>query len=178
MRKRVFFVSDRTGLTVEALGSSLLTQFGDMDFLRVTLPFIDSIPKAIQVVAQVNEAHRESVPLGDIAVARIEQRVTGGVAVDHHTTTHPEVHAEHRPVIGVEEQLLAPTSGRDQRVTGECSAHAARGQAPLEVPAVRCIDGRDLTPERPLLDEQTRLLRFEDLGHRSTLLGRRPGATR
>jgi len=59
-RRRVFFVSDRTGLTVEALGSSLLTQFGDVDFLRVTLPFIDSIPKAIQVVAQVNEAHRDS----------------------------------------------------------------------------------------------------------------------
>ncbi len=59
-RRRVFFVSDRTGITVEALGSSLLTQFGDIDFLRVTLPFIDSIPKAIQIVAQVNEAHRES----------------------------------------------------------------------------------------------------------------------
>jgi regulator of PEP synthase PpsR (kinase-PPPase family) len=59
-RRRVFFVSDRTGLTVEALGSSLLTQFGDIDFLRVTLPFIESIPKAIQVVAQVNEAHRDS----------------------------------------------------------------------------------------------------------------------
>jgi regulator of PEP synthase PpsR (kinase-PPPase family) len=59
-RKRVFFVSDRTGITVEALGSSLLTQFSDLDTLRVTLPFIDTIPKAIQVVAQVNEAHRES----------------------------------------------------------------------------------------------------------------------
>jgi regulator of PEP synthase PpsR (kinase-PPPase family) len=59
-RKRVFFVSDRTGITVEALGSSLLTQFADLDFLRVTLPFIDSIPKAIQVVAQVNAAHADS----------------------------------------------------------------------------------------------------------------------
>lgn len=59
-RRRVFFVSDRTGLTVEALGSSLLTQFGDIDFLRLTLPFIDTIPKAIQVVAQVNEAHRDA----------------------------------------------------------------------------------------------------------------------
>jgi regulator of PEP synthase PpsR (kinase-PPPase family) len=59
-RRRVFFVSDRTGLTVEALGSSLLTQFGEIDFLRVTLPFIDTIPKAIQVVAQVNEAHRDA----------------------------------------------------------------------------------------------------------------------
>jgi regulator of PEP synthase PpsR (kinase-PPPase family) len=59
-RKRVFFVSDRTGITVEALGSSLLTQFGDLDFLRVTLPFIDTIPKAIQVVAQINDAHHDS----------------------------------------------------------------------------------------------------------------------
>jgi regulator of PEP synthase PpsR (kinase-PPPase family) len=59
-RRRVFFVSDRTGITVEALGSSLLTQFGDVDFLRVTLPFIDTIPKAIQVVAQVNDAHLDT----------------------------------------------------------------------------------------------------------------------
>ena len=59
-RKRVFFVSDRTGITVEALGSSLLTQFAEMDFLRVTLPFIDSVGKAQAVVAQVNEAFRES----------------------------------------------------------------------------------------------------------------------
>jgi regulator of PEP synthase PpsR (kinase-PPPase family) len=59
-RKRAFFVSDRTGITVEALGSSLLTQFAAMDFLRLTLPFIDTVEKAHEVVAQVNEAHRES----------------------------------------------------------------------------------------------------------------------
>jgi regulator of PEP synthase PpsR (kinase-PPPase family) len=59
-RKRVFFVSDRTGITVEALGSSLLTQFADLDFMRMTLPFIDSVDKAREVVSQVNEAHRES----------------------------------------------------------------------------------------------------------------------
>lgn len=59
-RKRVFFISDRTGITVEALGSSLLTQFADLDFMRMTLPFIDSVEKAREVVSQVNEAHRES----------------------------------------------------------------------------------------------------------------------
>jgi len=59
-RKHVFFVSDRTGITIEALGSSLLTQFGAIDFVRVTLPFIDKVPKAIEAVAQVNTAHRES----------------------------------------------------------------------------------------------------------------------
>jgi len=59
-RKRVFFVSDRTGITVEALGSSLLSQFAGMDFMRMTLPFIDTVEKAREVVAQVNEAHRDS----------------------------------------------------------------------------------------------------------------------
>src|SRR6266699_2364351 len=59
-RKRVFFVSDRTGITVEALGSSLLSQFGEMDFLRLTLPFIDTVEKAREAVAQVDEAHRDS----------------------------------------------------------------------------------------------------------------------
>lgn len=59
-RKRVFFVSDRTGITVEALGSSLLTQFADMEFARVTMPFIDSVDKARDVVDQVNEAFRET----------------------------------------------------------------------------------------------------------------------
>jgi [pyruvate, water dikinase]-phosphate phosphotransferase / [pyruvate, water dikinase] kinase len=59
-RRRVFFVSDRTGITVEALGSSLLTQFADMEFLRVTLPFVDSVAKARDTVNQVNDAHRET----------------------------------------------------------------------------------------------------------------------
>ena len=59
-RKRVFFISDRTGITVEALGSSLLTQFADLDFTRLTLPFIDTVEKAREVVSQVNEAHREA----------------------------------------------------------------------------------------------------------------------
>jgi hypothetical protein len=59
-RKRVFFISDRTGITVEALGSSLLTQFADLDFMRMTLPFIDTVEKAREVVTQVNEAHKES----------------------------------------------------------------------------------------------------------------------
>ena len=59
-RRRVFFVSDRTGLTVEALGSSLISQFDGIDFVRVTLPFIDSADKARDAVAQINSAHRDS----------------------------------------------------------------------------------------------------------------------
>ena len=51
--RTVFFVSDRTGITVEMLGNSLLTQFDEIEFQRVTLPFIDNIEKARDVLNQV-----------------------------------------------------------------------------------------------------------------------------
>ncbi len=59
-RRRVFFVSDRTGLTVEALGSSLISQFDGIEFLRVTLPFIDTVEKAREAVAQMNASHADT----------------------------------------------------------------------------------------------------------------------
>jgi len=57
-RHRVFFISDRTGITVEGLGASLLSQFADTDFPRTTLPFIDTVDKAREAVAQVNESNQ------------------------------------------------------------------------------------------------------------------------
>ncbi len=58
--RTVFFVSDRTGITVEMLGNSLLTQFDDIEFQRVTLPFIDNIEKARDVLGQVERAGVDS----------------------------------------------------------------------------------------------------------------------
>ncbi len=56
MQKRTaFFVSDRTGITAEMLGHSLLTQFDDIRFNEVTLPFVDSVEKARDAVKQINE---------------------------------------------------------------------------------------------------------------------------
>ena len=45
-RRTAFFISDRTGITVEMLGNSLLTQFDVVEFRRITLPFIDNMDKA------------------------------------------------------------------------------------------------------------------------------------
>jgi len=59
-RRTAFFISDRTGITVEMLGNSLLTQFDDVEFKRITLPFIDSVDKAREAQAQVKRAHEES----------------------------------------------------------------------------------------------------------------------
>ena len=53
-RRTVFFISDRTGITAEMLGNSLLTQFESFQFHRVTIPFVDSMEKVADAVRQVN----------------------------------------------------------------------------------------------------------------------------
>lgn len=54
--RTAFFVSDRTGITVEILGHSLLSQFDNVSFKKITLPFVDSLEKARQTVGQINRA--------------------------------------------------------------------------------------------------------------------------
>jgi [pyruvate, water dikinase]-phosphate phosphotransferase / [pyruvate, water dikinase] kinase len=62
-RRTVFFISDRTGITAEMLGNSLLSQFENFDFQRQTIPFVDTPDKIDAVVRQVNEtAAREERP--------------------------------------------------------------------------------------------------------------------
>ncbi|MBC3805932.1 kinase/pyrophosphorylase [Undibacterium seohonense] len=53
--RTVFFVSDGTGITAEAFGHSVITQF-DLKFKQVRLPFIDDIDKAEDAVRRINEA--------------------------------------------------------------------------------------------------------------------------
>lgn len=59
-RRTAFFVSDRTGITVEMLGNSLLTQFDDVEFRRITLPFIDNIEKVHDVINQIEICARDT----------------------------------------------------------------------------------------------------------------------
>ena len=54
-KRTAFFVSDRTGITAEMLGHSLLSQFDGVRFNEVTLPFVDSEEKAHEVVRQIDQ---------------------------------------------------------------------------------------------------------------------------
>src|SRR5690349_23373624 len=54
-KRTAFFVSDRTGITAEMLGHSLLSQFDNVRFNEVTLPFVDSEEKAHEVVRQIDQ---------------------------------------------------------------------------------------------------------------------------
>lgn len=56
MKRTVFFISDGTGLTAEALGNSLLAQFEQIEFERVTVPYVDDMEKASALVERINLA--------------------------------------------------------------------------------------------------------------------------
>lgn len=52
--RSVFFVSDRTGITTEALGNALLTQFDGVLFKKEYIPFVDGENKAMQALIKIN----------------------------------------------------------------------------------------------------------------------------
>lgn len=60
--RTAFFVSDHTGLTVETLGHSLLSQFDGVEFRRETLPFVDSEDKARAAVARIDSVAEPGGP--------------------------------------------------------------------------------------------------------------------
>lgn len=74
-RRTVFFVSDQTGVTAETLGHSLLTQFDDVEFVQVTVPFVDSVDKATKVAAKINRAAEDSGVRPIVFVSLIEDAV-------------------------------------------------------------------------------------------------------
>jgi regulator of PEP synthase PpsR (kinase-PPPase family) len=55
-KRTVFYLSDRTGITAETLGHSLLTQFDGINWETVNVPFLDDSEKAHVVAAQINQA--------------------------------------------------------------------------------------------------------------------------
>lgn len=52
-KRSIFFLSDRTGITAETLGSTLLTQFDEGSFRQSTLPFVNSPEKARSTLAYI-----------------------------------------------------------------------------------------------------------------------------
>jgi regulator of PEP synthase PpsR (kinase-PPPase family) len=55
MKRKVFFLSDSTGMTAENLGRSLLAQFSQISFESVTKPFIDTPEKAQKIAEEINQ---------------------------------------------------------------------------------------------------------------------------
>lgn len=58
-RRSVFFLSDRTGITAETLGHSLLTQFDGVEWNRHSIPFLDSMQKVEELAGRINRMAEE-----------------------------------------------------------------------------------------------------------------------
>lgn len=59
-RRSVFFLSDRTGITAETLGATLLTQFDESNLRQSTLPFVNSAEKARSTLAYIERMGQTS----------------------------------------------------------------------------------------------------------------------
>ena len=59
MKRTAFYLSDGTGITAETLGHSMLSQFGDIEFVQVTLPFVQSDQQTREAVERINKACQE-----------------------------------------------------------------------------------------------------------------------
>ncbi len=74
----VFFVSDRTGITAEALGRSLLTQFNKDDCRYTMLPYIDTEEKLSTVIQKIHAAksdNRQVIVFSTLASKEHRQRL-------------------------------------------------------------------------------------------------------
>jgi len=59
MQRTVFFISDGTAITSETVGHSLITQFPDITFRQIRIPFVGDTTKAHAAVARINQAALE-----------------------------------------------------------------------------------------------------------------------
>jgi len=80
MSRTVFFVSDSTGITAETLGHALLTQFDNLDYKQVTLPFVAGVDEAVEAVSQIDAAARQDeqrpIVFSTLTSAEVYQSIT------------------------------------------------------------------------------------------------------
>lgn len=60
MKRRVLYISDGTGITAEALGRSLITQFEQIGFEHFTIPYVDTHEKAQETVERINQMAKQT----------------------------------------------------------------------------------------------------------------------
>lgn len=109
----VFYISDRTGITVETLGRSLLSQFESLSYSEAIVPFVDNDAKLedcigrIEAAAQgsgqrplvfvtlVNRAHQERLAACDALVVDLFQSFLGVLEAELGLASGPRVGQTH-----------------------------------------------------------------------------------
>ncbi len=76
MKRKVFYLSDSTGLTAENLGKSLLAQFPQIQFESVTRPFIDTPEKAQKIAVEINQEAQTSASRPIVVDTIVDSKVS------------------------------------------------------------------------------------------------------
>ena len=77
MKRKVFYLSDSTGITAENLGKSLLTQFPQIQFESVTRPFVDTPEKAQKIAVEINQESQTSSHRPIVVDTIVDSEVSG-----------------------------------------------------------------------------------------------------
>jgi len=75
VKRTVIYVSDGTGITAETLGHGLLAQFDGFEFHTVRFPFLDSLEKAQDCLARVNEVQTQDGVLPIVIMTVTDQEI-------------------------------------------------------------------------------------------------------
>ena len=70
----IFYVSDGTAITAETVGNSLVSQFDDVEFTKIRIPFVDTVEKAQAAAQKIKDAYVDCQPLVINTVVDIELR--------------------------------------------------------------------------------------------------------
>ncbi len=119
-RRTVFFLSDRTGITAEMLGNSLLTQFEDFSFHRVTIPFVDSLDKVAAAIRQVNETAAREGRRPIVISSVVDEAMSEIIRRDAHALTLDMFQIFIQPL---EAELGAKSSHAAGRTHGMANSH-------------------------------------------------------
>ena len=119
-RRTVFFISDRTGITAEMLGNSLLTQFESLQFHRVTLPFVDSMEKVADAVRQVNATAQAEGRRPIVVSSIVDDVMSEAIRRDAHALTLDMFQTFIQPL---EAELGAKSSHAAGRSHGIANSH-------------------------------------------------------
>jgi [pyruvate, water dikinase]-phosphate phosphotransferase / [pyruvate, water dikinase] kinase len=75
MKRQVYFISDGTAITAETLGKSLLTQFEQVEFEFVTLPYINTPEQIVTTIELIESSHRDHGSLPIVIITIVDAKL-------------------------------------------------------------------------------------------------------
>ncbi len=80
-KRRVYFVSDHTGVTAEVVGQSLLSRFDHVDIETVTKPFVSTVERAAEVAAEFGRLPEPPIVFTTVTDPEVRRIIADDAAV-------------------------------------------------------------------------------------------------